>query len=209
MDLDAARPYHAPVSLETAQLESPIGAIIVAMRDGKLCALNFADRWPAQVRWLERRFGAISFRPTTDPGGIVTALAAYFDGHLKAFDGLELDPGGTPFQTRVWSELRRVPAGRTTSYGDLAASVGSPRAARAVGVANARNPISIVVPCHRAIGGDRRLVGYAGGLDRKRWLLQHEGALVAEPSKMAVPLAGLQTRGPRSGALVGFLPHIT
>jgi len=160
--------------LESADFESPIGKIIVAVRDGRLCALNFGDRWPAQIRWLDRRFGSVSFRPATNPAALITALTAYFEGHLHAFDELDLDAGGTPFQARVWSELRKVPAGHTISYGELATASGSPHAARAVGAANARNPISIVVPCHRAIGSDHRLVGYAGGLDRKRWLLQHE-----------------------------------
>jgi len=162
------------LTLESAEFECPIGTITVAVHDGRLCALNFADYRPAQVRWLERRFGAITFQPAPDPIGIITALTAYFGGDLAAFDTIELDAGGTPFQARVWSELRTVPAGRPVSYAELATRIGSPRAVRAVGAANGRNPISIVVPCHRVIGSDRRLVGYGGGLDRKRWLLRHE-----------------------------------
>lgn len=164
-------------TLDTAHFESPIGTLLVAVRDGRLCALSFADHSAAQLRWLERRFGTLSFRPAINPAAAITALSAYFEGDLHAFDGLELDAGGTPFYARVWSELRKVPAGRTISYGQLAAASGSPHAARAVGIANARNPIAIVVPCHRTIGSDRRLVGYGGGLDRKRWLLEHEGAI--------------------------------
>ena len=183
--------------LESAEFESPIGTITVAVRDGRLCALNFADYQPEQVRWLERRFGAITFQPAPDPIGIITALTAYFGGDLTAFGTIELDAGGTPFQARVWSELCKVSAGRTVSYGELATRIGSPRAVRAVGAANGRNPISIVVPCHRVIGSDRRLVGYGGGLDRKRWLLRHEGALILETSNLQLPLANALT-GPEA-----------
>lgn len=153
-----------------------------------MCALSFADYQPSQVRWLERRFGAITFQPAPNPIGIITALTAYFDGDLTAFDRIELDAGGTPFRARVWSELRKVPAGRTVSYGELAMKIGSPGAVRAVGAANGGNPISIVVPCHRVIGSDGRLVGYGGGLDRKRWLLRHEGAFTSEASSVQLPL---------------------
>lgn len=177
-------------TLDTATFESPIGAISVAVRDGRLCGLTFSDHWPEQARWLERRFGALSFRRQDDPIGIIGALGAYFGGELNAFDRIGVDAGGTEFQASVWAELRKVPAGRTTSYGELASAIGSPRAARAVGAANRQNPIAIVIPCHRAIGRDRRLVGYAGGLDRKRWLLQHEGALCVEAPHATLPLAG-------------------
>jgi len=163
------------MTLETADFESPIGAITIAVRDGRLCALSFAEHWPAQVRWLERRFGPITLRPETDPAGAISALRAYFAGSPDALDRLDVDAGGTPFQASVWQELRKVRPGRTISYGELARAIGSPHAARAVGAANGQNPISIVIPCHRTIGGDRRLVGYGGGLERKRWLLEHEG----------------------------------
>ena len=97
-------------------------------------------------------------------------------GARTTFD-LPLAPRGTPFQQRVWAELRRIPHGATISYGELARRVGEPRASRAVGAANGRNPIAIVVPCHRVVGADGSLTGYAGGLDRKRWLLHHEAAV--------------------------------
>jgi methylated-DNA-[protein]-cysteine S-methyltransferase len=170
--------------LNIAELESPIGTVTVAVRNGRLCALSFANHWTEQVRWLERRFGPIDFIPSTDPAGVVRALRAYFDGRLTAIDTIDVDMGGTPFQASVWFALRRVPAGHTTSYGALARAVGSPHAARAVGAANGQNPVSIVVPCHRAIGGDGRLVGYGGGLDRKEWLLQHEGWNNADGSRL-------------------------
>jgi methylated-DNA-[protein]-cysteine S-methyltransferase len=100
-------------------------------------------------------------------------LQAYFDGKLKDFD-LSLAPQGTQFQQRVWRALRDIPYGETISYGELARRIGQPNASRAVGLANGRNPISIVVPCHRVIGADGTLTGYGGGLERKRWLLAHE-----------------------------------
>jgi methylated-DNA-[protein]-cysteine S-methyltransferase len=113
-------------------------------------------------------------------------LAAYFAGELTEFD-LPLAARGTDFQSRVWAALRTIPYGRTTSYGELAAQLGNPGASRAVGLANGRNPIAIIVPCHRVIGADGRLTGYGGGLDRKRWLLDHELAVLG--SQGAVPVA--------------------
>ena len=102
-------------------------------------------------------------------------LRRYFDGELDALDDIAVDPAGTPFQLRVWTALRDVRAGTTTSYSALARHIGTPNAVRAVGAANGANPIPIIIPCHRVIGADGRLVGYGGGLDRKRWLLAHEG----------------------------------
>ena len=110
-------------------------------------------------------------------------LDAYFAGALDAFD-LELDPHGTPFQQRVWKELVTIPYGETISYSELARRLGDPKLVRAVGLANGRNPISIVIPCHRVIGADGSLVGYGGGLERKRWLLDHEA--VAAGRRLAV-----------------------
>jgi methylated-DNA-[protein]-cysteine S-methyltransferase len=107
-------------------------------------------------------------------------LAEYFSGKRKAFD-LELAPQGTPFQLHVWSALCNVEHGRTASYGEIARAVGRPRAFRAVGATNGRNPIGIIVPCHRIIGSNGELTGYAGGLPRKRWLLEHELAAARVP----------------------------
>ena len=103
-------------------------------------------------------------------------LSAYFAGVPTDFAALTLDPRGTPFQLRVWQELRRIPWGQTISYGELARRVGNPKASRAVGQANAVNPIPLIIPCHRVIAADGSLGGYSSGLDRKRWLLRHEGA---------------------------------
>jgi methylated-DNA-[protein]-cysteine S-methyltransferase len=164
------------MTIDVTEHASPIGRIVVAARGRRLCALEFGERWPRRRAWLERRFGAATFRRVDDAGGIARRLAAYFDGDLTALDRIAVDPGGTPFQQRVWTALRDIPPGRTTSYGELARAVGLSGAARAVGAANGANPVGIVIPCHRAIGTDGTLHGYAGGLPRKRWLLRHEGA---------------------------------
>jgi methylated-DNA-[protein]-cysteine S-methyltransferase len=112
-------------------------------------------------------------------------LAAYFAGELTEFD-LRLAPSGTEFQRRVWAGLQTIPYGETTSYGELAAQLGNAGASRAVGLANGRNPIGIVIPCHRVIGSDGRLTGYGGGLDRKRWLLDHEQAVLRRRGDLPV-----------------------
>jgi methylated-DNA-[protein]-cysteine S-methyltransferase len=102
-------------------------------------------------------------------------LRDYFAGDLQALDAIGVDPAGTPFQQEVWAALRRIPAGTTLSYGELAASVGCKAGARAVGAANGSNPIALIIPCHRVIRGDGSLCGYGGGVWRKAWLLRHEG----------------------------------
>jgi len=163
------------MTLDLAEFPSPIGKILLATRDGALCTLEFRERWPHRHPRLTERFGALDFRPR-DPTGMCNRLAAYFAGDLHAFDGVALDAGGTPFQLRVWAALREIPAGETISYLMLARRIGDPTAARAVGASNGANPIAIVVPCHRVIASDGRLSGYAGGVHRKRWLLDHERA---------------------------------
>jgi len=165
-------------TIETAELASPIGPLVIAARDGRVCAVEFATRWPRRVRALEKRFGALELRPVPDPAGIARRLGAYFAGDRAALADVGLDAGGTTFQRKVWAALRRIPLGRTVSYRDLARTVGAPAAVRAVGAANGANPIAVVVPCHRVIQADGGLGGYAGGLDAKRWLLAHESALV-------------------------------
>lgn len=105
----------------------------------------------------------------------IAQLTEYFDGRRSVFE-IPLDPVGTSFQRSVWAELGRIPYGETITYGEQARRLGDPRKARAVGSANGRNPISIVVPCHRVVGADGTLTGYAGGTDTKAWLLRHEGA---------------------------------
>lgn len=168
-------------AFEVGQLVSPVGTIRVVVRAGVVYAVSFDDAWARDRTLFARRFGSVRLRATPDPGGVVTALQRYFEGDLAVLDGLLADPGGTPFQTRVWHALRSVPPGTTLSYAELAGRIGSPSAVRAVGAANGANPIPVVIPCHRIIGANGQLVGYGGGLDRKTWLLRHEGAYPGLP----------------------------
>ncbi|MGH7123511.1 MAG: methylated-DNA--[protein]-cysteine S-methyltransferase [Stellaceae bacterium] len=163
-----------------ARMKSPVGAIVLACKGDALCALEFADAEQRMVAWLRRRFGDFERVDAADPGGICTRLGAYLLGALDALDDILVDGGGTAFQRKVWKGLRRIAAGKVVSYQGLAQRLGMPSSVRAVARANALNPISIVVPCHRVIGSDGSLTGYGGGLPRKRWLLEHEG--VALPS---------------------------
>ncbi|HUE30191.1 MAG TPA: methylated-DNA--[protein]-cysteine S-methyltransferase [Verrucomicrobiae bacterium] len=168
------------MTLEIADFHSPIGTIVLAVHDGALASLVFAEGWPGQRARLGKRFGDVDFRRAAHPAGVAGRLAAYFAGDLGALDAIAVDPGGTPFQRRVWAALRTIPAGETVSYQTLARRIGAPTAVRAVGAANRMNPIGIVVPCHRVIGADGSLTGYAGGIERKRWLLTHERASTLE-----------------------------
>ena len=162
--------------IKIADIASPIGAIRLAANDTGLVALDYLDRWDEIRERLERRFGKIGFQKADDPHGAITRINRYLKGDLSALEDIPVDTGGTQFQQQVWQALRAIPPGRTTSYMDLARSIGRPKATRAVGAANGRNPVSIIIPCHRVIGTDGQLCGYAGGLERKRWLLSHEGA---------------------------------
>src|SRR6185503_19899576 len=166
--------------LEYTVVESPLGPLTIFAGGGRLMGVEFGDNrtdFTDVGPELGRRLaGVIKEHP--DPAGAVSALRAYFAGDLQALDGLTVDPMGTPFQLRVWTALRSVRAGRTASYTEIANAIGAPTATRAVGAANGANPIAIVVPCHRIIGTGGSLVGYGGGLERKRWLLEHEGVLL-------------------------------
>ena len=127
---------------------------------------------------LERQYGADGFalEPARNPAGLTAAIDAYFGGDLTAIDALPVEMVGTPFQRAVWTALRGIPVGTALSYSELARRIGRPSAVRAVGLANGANPVAVVVPCHRVVGADGTLVGYGGGLTRKRWLLAHESA---------------------------------
>jgi methylated-DNA-[protein]-cysteine S-methyltransferase len=166
------------MELEMTALTSPLGELTAAWHDDALCAFGFSEHWPRLERGLRRRFGAFTTR-RGDGARLQARLDAYFAGDLAAFDELALDPGGTAFQRAVWDALRRIPPGATTTYGALAQAIANPAAVRAVGAANGANPIWLMIPCHRAIAAGGALTGYAGGLERKRWLLRHEGALLA------------------------------
>lgn len=158
---------------------SPIGAIIVVTDEqGRLRALDFTDYEERMQRLLRLHYGAgaVTLAEARSPSRAARALGAYLAGKVSAIDDVPVETGGTGFQREVWAELRRIPPGRTISYGTLAARLGRPKAVRAVGLANGANPVGIVVPCHRVIGADGSLTGYGGGIERKRWLLAHEGA---------------------------------
>ncbi len=154
----------------TTTIDSPIGQLtLTANRDGVLSGVHMHNQRHAPTLPLTCVRDDSVFSET------VSQLRAYFAGDLTEFD-VPLAMHGTDFQRRVWAGLREIPYGETLSYGELAARIGSSGASRAVGLANGRNPIAIIVPCHRVIGADGSLTGYGGGLDRKVWLLEHEKA---------------------------------
>jgi methylated-DNA-[protein]-cysteine S-methyltransferase len=168
---------------------TPIGDLLLSSDGGALTGLYLAGQkyFPEiGADWIEDA-QAQPFPQT------IAQLSQYFQHQRQRFD-LPLNPSGTAFQKQVWQLLQTIPYGQTCSYGDLADRLGQPTASRAVGMANGRNPISIVVPCHRVIARNGKLTGYAAGLDRKSWLLSHEGAMLTEklgykphPSRTAFP----------------------
>lgn len=160
------------------QVDTPIGPMLILTDERHLRVLEFADAMDRVEDWVGRRLGRPELVDARDPLGVATALTAYFAGDRGAIDAIPAAAGGTPFQERVWTELRRIPAGETRTYAGFARAIGHATAQRAVGAANGRNPIAVVVPCHRLVGSDGGLTGYGGGIARKRWLLAHEGAAV-------------------------------
>lgn len=186
---DAFRKYFGSSPSATAgrtrvdvdRIATPLGPMLVAATEHALCLLEFVDRraLPTQIARLERRMKA-SFVPSGNSITRATAeqVAEYFAGSRSSFD-LPLRTAGTDFQTEVWAALRRIPAGEVRSYAELAAEIGRPKAVRAVGRANGHNAIAIVIPCHRVVGADGRLVGYGGGVWRKRRLLEIEAAFAS------------------------------
>jgi methylated-DNA-[protein]-cysteine S-methyltransferase len=159
------------------RLETAIGQLLIlADGEGNLRAAEWVEHEPAMHRFLRLHFGGHGFRirPVPNPNGLTDALGRYFAGDLRAIDNLPVRTHGTAFQQQVWQTLRKIPCSTTISYGELARQIGRPAAVRAVGLANGSNPIPIVVPCHRVIGSDGSLTGYGGGIERKRWLLEHE-----------------------------------
>jgi methylated-DNA-[protein]-cysteine S-methyltransferase len=158
-------------------LPSPLGPLLVVSDSmNRLRGLGWQDREDRLRRDLARIYGhPPALVRGAAPAAIRRALQRYFAGKLQAIDEIPVQTGGTPFQSNVWRALRRIPAGTTLSYGRMASRLQCPLAVRAVGFANGSNPVSIVVPCHRLIGADGSLTGYGGGLERKRWLLEHEG----------------------------------
>jgi methylated-DNA-[protein]-cysteine S-methyltransferase len=150
-------------------MESPIGTLTLTAEGEVLTGVHMHDQRHVPVLSPAIERDDVALVP------FVAQLQAYFAGELTAFE-LPIQLRGTEFQRRVWASLQEIPYGETISYGELARWVGNPKASRAVGLANGRNPVAIVVPCHRVIGADGSLTGYGGGLERKVWLLKHEGS---------------------------------
>lgn len=167
------------VELLQGSLNSPIGEMLIVLDvQERVRVLEWRDHEERLHKHLHRHYGEQGsnyiLRQQMLPAGISHLLNAYFAGEITALDAIPVHARGTEFQKEVWSALRDIPGGSTTSYGALAAKLKRPKAMRAVGLANGSNPVSLVVPCHRVIGADGSLTGYGGGLKRKQWLLEHE-----------------------------------
>jgi methylated-DNA-[protein]-cysteine S-methyltransferase len=157
-------------------VESPVGVLTLAERAGRVCMLHFGSDGPDVDKVFDRWYpGEPKNRAPID--GVRGVLTRYFAGDVAALDTVPVELNGTPFQKKVWEALRRIPGGTTISYAALAKRIGDPAAVRAVGTANGANPVAVIVPCHRVIGSNGKLTGYGGGLDRKQWLLEHEGVV--------------------------------
>ena len=169
-----------PETLTLDRVATPTGEVLLVVdADGVVRALDFAGYEDRMSRLLRRHWGEVELVEGRAPAAVRSAVEAWFGGDLTALDGLRVKTNGTDFQRAVWAALRAIPAGETRTYGQLAAAIGSPKAVRAAGLANGQNPIAVIVPCHRVIGASGALTGYAGGLERKQWLLAHEGARAA------------------------------
>jgi methylated-DNA-[protein]-cysteine S-methyltransferase len=165
------------VQLFVNQIDTPIGKmLVVADREENVRAVDWTDHEQRMQRLLCLHYGASGFQIERghNANGLADAINRYFAGEVEAIDTLPVKTGGTPFQRQVWRALRKIRCGTTVSYAQLAERIGLPAAVRAVGLANGSNPVGVVVPCHRVIGSDGSLTGYAGGIERKRWLLEHE-----------------------------------
>jgi len=174
-------------TFQTESLDTPTGRMLLLTDEqGVVHVLDWEDHHERSQRLLGRYYRRVTLalREASKESTAKRALLAYFSGRLDAIEGLRVASSGSEFQNQVWTALRQIPTGKTLSYGALAKKIGRPAAVRAVGLANGSNPIAIIVPCHRVIGANASLTGYAGGLERKRWLLQHEAS--AERQKVAI-----------------------
>jgi methylated-DNA-[protein]-cysteine S-methyltransferase len=175
-----------PIRLFLDRAPSPIGEILIVTDEtGLLRAVDFHDFEPRLRRLLGLHYGDLPLETGPAPAETKAAFARYFAGDISALSALAWDTGGTPFQRAVWRALAKIPPGQTVTYSELARRVERPAAIRAVGAANGANPLSLVAPCHRVIGMSGALTGYAGGVERKRWLLAHEGVVQASPTPLA------------------------
>ena len=165
----------SPEALVLDRIEIPIRTALVVTDERRvLRAFNWADYEAAMRAWINKRYGQASL--TEGEGPLRPQIAAYFAGDVDALSTVPWEGAGTAFQKDVWTALCTIPVGETWSYAQLATHVNRPKAVRAVGLANGSNPVAVVVPCHRVIGSNGALTGYGGGLHRKKWLLEHEGA---------------------------------
>jgi methylated-DNA-[protein]-cysteine S-methyltransferase len=167
-------PMQSP--LIRTQIDSPIGAIDLVLEDDTILICEFANRCERTQRQIAKFYQGKTIVVGTAPDNIITAFTAYFAGQWEALNTLKTAPKGTAFQQKVWGDLRTIQAGTTQSYGNVATRLAS--SARAIGNANGSNPVCLIHPCHRVIGANGSLTGYAGGLERKEWLLRHEGVLM-------------------------------
>ena len=175
-----------PIRLLLDRAPSPIGELLIVTDEtGLLRAVDFHDFEPRLRRLLRLHYGALALETGDAPAETKAAFGRYFAGELTSLSALAWDTGGTPFQLSVWRALATIPPGETVTYSELARRVERAAAIRAVGAANGANPLSLVAPCHRVIGMNGALTGYAGGIARKRWLLAHEGVLQARPTPRA------------------------
>ena len=154
---------------------APFQEILIAVNNGKLAALDFNGYEARMQRLLAKRYAPVKFVEKSNPCGFAARLRSYFAGELDALNEIPVDTGGTEFQRAAWQALRTIPAGRTATYAEQAARIGRPTAVRAIGAANGQNPVAIVLPCHRVVGANGSMTGYAGGIATKLWLLRHEG----------------------------------
>lgn len=181
------------MELFLSRLNSPLGEMrLVTDTQNNVRALEFADHMAHLHRGLREHYGSTDMTDIAAPVAIAQSVARYFEGDLGALDALTTATAGSELQEQVWAALRKIPVGTTTTYGKLAKQLGftDPRAAIDIGAANAANPIAIIVPCHRVIASNGDLKGYAWGLNRKRWLLEHEEAIpprYAEPTNAMLP----------------------
>ncbi len=197
--------------LETVEFSSPLGSLKAAIHADRVHALGFADHWPRLAALLRARLGDVAFKQMPGHPPIICSINDYFAGDLAALDAVPVRLTGTPFQQKVWAALQRIPAGKTLSYGALARKIDAPGAARGVGSACNANVIWLAVPCHRVVGADGGLTGYAGGIERKHWLLAHERAQ-HERGRVVAPLPAdraLRARGSRIRPKINVKPLAT
>lgn len=162
------------------RMRTPIGELVlIGDTQGRMRALDWTDHEERLMKLLNSHYRAERFtlQQQANPGGLSEIMQRYFAGELAVINSVPVMTAGTEFQRSIWQQLRQIPCGEIITYGELAKRIGRPTASRAVGMANGSNPISIVVPCHRVIGSQGALTGYAGGVQRKQWLLKHEGFL--------------------------------